>query len=333
MKEAEIRPDILLGRYLSLSEADATRFFSKGAGEIIACVACKSDDTNHALKKGNFSYSHCGECGTLYLNPRPTLLEFEAFYQDSESAKYWAEVFFPAVAEARREKIFRPRVDRLVLLCDEKRISLDRLVDVGAGFGIFLDEWRQKLPGTELLAIEPSTSLSEECRKKGFNVVQSIVENMDSSYEGYADLVTCFEVLEHVHDPMAFLKHLKRLCRPGGYVFISTLCIDGFDLQTLWSKSQQISPPHHINFLSIRGFEELFTRAGFVDISISTPGRLDVDIVRNATLRDPDILRNQPFIKGLLRDESTSAAFQVFLVENCLSSHAWVLAQVPSHST
>lgn len=332
MKEVEIRPDILLGRYLSLSEADATYFFSKGAGEIIACVACTSKNTNHAFKKSDFSYSYCGECGTLYLNPRPTLSEFELFYQDSESAKYWAEVFFPAVAEARREKIIRPRVNQLLLLCGKKRISLDRLIDVGAGFGIFLDEWRQILPSTELLAIEPSTTLSEECRKKGFNVVQSIVENVARSYEGYADLVTCFEVLEHVHDPLIFLKHLKRLCRPGGYVFISTLCIDGFDLQTLWSKSQQISPPHHINFLSIRGFKELFTSAGFIDISISTPGKLDIDIVRNATLRDPDILRSQRFLNSLLRDEGISAAFQAFLVENCLSSHAWVLAQVPRHS-
>ena len=70
------------------------------------------------------------------------------------------------------------------------------------------------------------------------------------------------------------------MTRTGGYLFISTLCIDGFDLQLLWDNSSQISPPHHINFLSIKGFQLLFERAGISDISITTPGELDVEIVK-----------------------------------------------------
>lgn len=99
-----------------------------------------------------------------------------------------------------------------------------------------------------------------------------------------ADLLVCFEVLEHVHNPLAFLKSLIRLVRPGGLVLVTTLCISGFDLQVLWDRSHHIAPPHHINFPSITGIRNLFTRAGAKSIEIPTPCKLDVDIVPNGLL-------------------------------------------------
>ena len=117
------------------------------------------------------------------------------------------------------------------------------------------------------------------------------------------------------------------MVRPGGYLFVSTLCIDGFDLKTLWDKSSQISPPHHINFHSIEGFKLLFTRAGLRDIKIVTPGKLDVDIVRNYMKYNPKMVEKNRFIEELLNDENKSKIFQNFLAENLLSWHTWVMGK------
>jgi SAM-dependent methyltransferase len=326
MKEHEIRPEALLSRYLELSAEDAKNCFGNETRQEIACVACGGTQTKYQFDKNDFAYGLCNDCGTLFQSPRPPLAAFETFYRRSESARYWAEDFFPAVAEVRREKIFRPRVERLAKLCTEKGIDVERLIDVGAGFGILLDEWRKCFPRTQLLAVEPSTSLAGECRSKGFEVFEGLVENV-VGYDNSADLVVCFEVLEHVYDPLSFIRVLKRLVRPGGYVFVSTLCIDGFDLQVLWDKSNQIFPPHHINFFSVEGFERLFQRAGLTDIIVTTPGRLDVDIVRNACKHDPKLLRGQRFLNNLLEDESSAGAFQQFLVSQRKSSHAWVIGR------
>lgn len=213
--------------------------------------------------------------------------------------------------------------------CEKKGVNVRRLIDVGAGFGIFLDEWAKKFPKTKVIAIEPSASLADECRNKKIEVVQSIVEEVKDTYQGIADLVVCFEVLEHVHEPVNFIKKLKSLARPGGLIFVSTLCCDGFDLRMLRENSNQISPPHHINFFSIKGFEYLFKRAGLVDIDISTPGQLDVDIVKNFAKKNSDFFENHKFINNLMKDHRASDAFQDFLVKNRLSSHAWVFGSVP----
>jgi SAM-dependent methyltransferase len=331
MKETDIRPKDLLRKYLELSELDAINYFGGCRRKSIPCVACGGFRVEHDFEKHGFAYGSCQNCGTLYQTPRPAPSAFESFYRDSASSNYWAEVFFPAIAEARREKIFRPRAESIAAICKEQGVAINRLIDVGAGYGIFLDEWRKSAPETRLVAVEPSTRLAEECRSKGFEVEENIVENVGVNYEGFADLVVCFEVLEHVYEPVAFLKSLVRLARPGGIVFVSTLCIDGFDLQTLWEKSNQISPPHHINFISVNGFEKLFERVGLKNVSITTPGKLDVDIVRNATSEFPDLLHSQRFLQHMIHDELISAAFQDFLVSNRLSSHAWVMSRTPDH--
>ncbi len=328
MKEEDIRPEAVLNRYLELSRQDAERFFVHDSRVPVVCVACGSSRSTPQFEKHGFAFTRCTDCGTLYQSPRPPIAAFEAFYRRSESSRYWSDVFFPAVAEIRRDKLFAPRARRLTALCAERGITVGSLIDVGAGFGIFLDEWRRLCPGTEAMAIEPSESLAQACRAKGFDVLQDIVENV-AGHDDSADLVTCFEVLEHVYDPLEFVRVLARLARPGGYVFISTLGIDGFDLQILWEKSSQIFPPHHINFLSVRGFELLFQRAGLINVSVSTPGLLDVDIVRNAVKREPALLGTQRFLRNLLADDDKAAAFQLFLAEQRMSSHVWVIGQKP----
>ncbi len=328
MKEHEIRPKKLLDKYIKLSAKDAEKYFTDTKRLDLPCVACGGDNTKPEFEKSGFAYSLCHGCGTLYQSPRPDISLFESFYRDSESSTYWAEHFYPAVAEVRREKIFRPRVKRLSSYCEERECNVSRLIDVGAGYGIFLDEWRASHPETHAVAIEPSSSLAEECLKKGFEVEENIVENV-TGYKNYADLVTCFEVLEHVYEPLSFINDLMQLVKPGGYVFISTLCIDGFDLQVLWDKSSQISPPHHINFLSVNGFETLFQRAGLENITINTPGQLDVDIIRNAYLSNPELLKEQRFLRSIINSEEKSSIFQKFLSENKMSSHVWVMGQKP----
>jgi len=327
MKEKDIRPANLMLKYAELSAKDAKFFFKGGERSSLLCIGCNSQNTSFQFNKNTFDYVLCDECGSLFQSPRPKIEAFEAFYKDSESSRYWAEVFFPIVSEARREKIFKPRVKRLMSMCDNVNLEVLKLIDVGAGYGVFLDEWRVLNPDTQLLAIEPSFSLAEDCRKKQLKVVESIVEKVDG-YDNYADLVVCFEVLEHVNSPIEFINVLTKLVRPGGYIFISTLCIDGFDLQVLWDKSSQISPPHHINFHSIKGFKSLFERAGYTDILIETPGQLDVDIVLNFIKNSPDLLEDNRFIKSLI-DEDKAEAFQTFLKENNLSSHAWIMAKKP----
>jgi len=93
-----------------------------------------------------------------------------------------------------------------------------------------------------------------------------------------------------------------------------------------------VSPPHHLNFLSVAGLDQLFSRCGLESVEVLTPGRLDVDILRNAWHADPSVLRDHRFLETVIahRDTDVQQAFQEFLAANRLSSHGWVVARKPA---
>lgn len=332
MKEHDIRPAAIMQRYLELSRQDGDHFFAdRTAFETVACPGCAGTTARPSFVKLGFQYVECPACGTLFVSPRPRREALDRFYTDSPSAAYWAEVFFPTSAEARREKIFAPRVERILSLMNARRVPLASVVDVGAGFGIFLDEFRKRRPDITGLAIEPGRQLAAVCRAGGFETLERSIEDA-ADWGGRADLAVCFEVIEHVYSCGEFVTALARVVRPGGWLVVTSLCADGLDIQTLWDRSDSVSPPHHLNFMSVEGFRSLFTRAGLDEIEVLTPGRLDVDILRNAWLADPSLLAGHRFLTTLLarRDAAAQQAFQDFLAANRLSSHGWVVARRPA---
>ncbi len=327
MKESDIRPADLLRGYLELCREDAAAYFGASQREEIPCPACNSARARHAFEKWGFGYVVCDECGSLYQSPRPARESFSRFYEASPSSRYWAETFFPAVAEARRISLFRPKVKEIGQLCHEDGFIPRVVADIGAGWGLLLEEWRRRFPETELIAVEPNPGLAKICRSKNIRVAECFAEEAAGRI-GPADLVIALEVIEHVQDPLDFCRSLKNLIRGGGKMLLTGLTVDGFDVQALWERSKAVSPPHHINFLSIEGFRRLLGRAGFSDIRIFTPGKLDVDIVRNAIAENPDRFSGGRFIRHLMaRDEHVLDAFQQFLRESGLSSHCWIWAE------
>ena len=326
MKESDIRPKELFQKYLELSAADTETYFISSQRNDLPCPACGNESFHPAFEKSGFGYTVCRSCQTLYQNPRPPLEEFSRFYQESPSARYWAKEFFPAVAEIRREKLFKPKVMELARLCQNENFKPAVVADIGAGFGLFLEEWRNLFPDTRTIAIEPNPEMANLCREKKLEVIECFTEQASSLY-GQVDLVVALEVIEHVHDPLLFCNSLNHLLRAGGRLLLTGLSVDGFDIQALWEHAKSISPPHHINFMSIQGFKQLLKRAGFSKVDIFTPGKLDVDIVKNTVEERPDALNDQRFIRNLLKlDEKVLKEFQQFLSKHRLSSHCWVWA-------
>jgi SAM-dependent methyltransferase len=319
MKEYDIRPKKLFNKYLELSETDA-KSFDSSVFENTSCVACNSTSTMPKFDKHKFSYHICGDCGSLFCNPRPTSVMLTAFYRDSISAKFWAEVFIPTVEDARRETIFKKKAKDLSELLEKKGIVVQSICDVGAGSGIFIEELSKLMPEKRYHAIEPGISASSSLAAKGIEVLNESVENSDNWARKF-DFVVSLEVFEHVYDPTTFIKSIYNLLAPKGACLITTLGYDGFDIQILGSKSNSVSPPHHLNFFSVMGFEILFRNAGFSEVEITTPGQLDIDIVGNSDTC-PDFVR-----KIYSRGSIAIQDFQKMLVKHKLSSHVWIYAK------
>lgn len=328
MKESDIRPADLYQEFLRLAAQDALGYFAPQGRAAVPCPACGDSRAEHAFAKNGFDYVSCSGCGSLYVSPRPAAEAFERFYRESPSARYFADVFFPPVMEARRERIFAPRVARIGERCRAAGIVPQVVCDIGGGNGIFLEEWRRANPASRVCTVEPGSRFAEVCRGKGIEVLQTVAENA-GAWAGRADLVTCFEVIEHVPEPARFLEALLRLLRPGGALYLTALCVEGFDIQALWGKANAVCPPLHLHFFSLAGFETALARAGFAAVEISTPGQLDADIVRNYALEHGSAGLGRFERTLLARGEAALADFQAFLQRHRMSSHAAIWARRP----
>ncbi len=328
MKEYEIRPRQLFNRYLQLAQQDIEKFFSDQTHFVeVPCPACNSEKTTLAFTKNQFKYKLCSDCESLFLSPRPSQEMYAHFYQHSDSVRFWSTVFYEQTAEARRLKIYRPRAERIVRWMRQSNIisnNNNRFVDIGCGYGIFLEEIKRVDFFNQIMGIEPVSEMVDICQKRGFQVFEHHVEAIKNGMLN-ADFATAFEVLEHVYDPQAFLAATLRVLSTDGLLMLTTLTVSGFDIQILWEKSNSVYPPHHINLLSVEGIHRLVERSGLRMVDLRTPGELDIDIVRNAQREDPSI-KIPRFINAIINStEDVRARFQDFLKANQLSSHVQII--------
>ena len=327
IKEDEIRPDELFGEFLNLAAKDAYEFFDHSKFVSINCPACNGGRTANEFEKFSFHYAQCLDCGTLYASSRPTAEHLLDYYAHSESQKYWVNTMLALTGDKREQSILRPNLQRIEMFLSERSRKPKTVLDVGASNGTFLCALQENHPDVSLIAIEPGEIAAANCRMRGIKVYEDFVENVAGQDGAQGDLVTCFEVFEHVQDPLKFAQALSDVTAPGGMAVITCLGVDGFDIQLLWDKSLAVMPPFHLNFLSRRGMETLFAKAGFDEVEVLTPGRLDVEIVRKSIERGV-VPENISRFEALLlsQGDDTLAEFQKFLADRKLSSHVWILA-------
>jgi hypothetical protein len=325
MKEEEIRPQRIFDEYLRLAKQDTDAYFGEVERVFGTCPACETGGI-HAFDKYSFTYETCPNCLTLFVNPRPVVEAFSKYYTESPSSKYWASTFYKETADARREKLWKPRAR---LICDIlTKYSSDKntLVDIGGGFGLFAEEIRL-LCGRAPVVIEPGPNLAAACLEKSLSVVQKFLEEVaPGDLPPGPKAFVSFELLEHLHDPATFLRHLKKLMASGDLFIFTTLSGTGLDIQVLWEDSKSVTPPHHLNFLNPQSVRLLLARLDLEILAITTPGKLDIDILSNnhAAIKD----RFWQTIVSTATD-SEKAAWQELIVATDRSSHMMVVCRKP----
>lgn len=325
MKEEEIRPEKIFNKYLQLAESDVQKYFKIENRQAISCPACDSDGVQAFIKHG-FNYQECPSCLTLFVSPRPSKEDFARYYEESDSAKYWASTFYKETAEARREKLWKPKANLIKEIVKQYATDNYRVIDIGGGFGIFAEEY-EKISKSNVTVIEPGCALADECRDKGLEVVQNFLEGVeiDQLVSGSKAFVS-FELFEHLHDPKIFLSHLIGLMESGDLFIFTTLSGTGVDIQALQENSKSVSPPHHINFFNPQSTKYLLEGQGFEVLKVSTPGKLDIDILYN----NKDQIKDKFWRTFVIQsNDQEKEDMQTFIADSGFSSHMLVISRKP----
>ena len=328
LMEGEIRPDQLKQGQQERFAADVRRLLAqKDAFVTVPCPACGSGDARPAFQKHELSYVTCQGCATLYICPRPTPAILREYYASSENYVYWNNYIFPASEDARRAKIFRPRGERLVAICQRYGVRPGTLLEVGAGFGTFCEEVTSLGYFARVIAVEPTPDLAATCRRKGLEVIEKPVEQVWVG-SSTVDAVASFEVIEHLFSPGEFLAACWNMLKDSGVLVLSCPNGQGFDVSMLGTLSDTVDS-EHLNYFNPGSLRCLVEAAGFSVLEVLTPGLLDAELVRKRVLQGTFDLSGRPFLRRVLIEDwdRLGPPFQRFLAENQLSSHMWLVAQ------
>jgi 2-polyprenyl-3-methyl-5-hydroxy-6-metoxy-1,4-benzoquinol methylase len=328
--ESDIRPDHLMQAQAERFQNDVRRLLQHQDEFVqVSCPACGLPDAEKTFEKHGLTYVTCAGCRTMYVNPRPTPAILATYYATSENYAYWNKYIFPASEEARRTKIFRPRAQRIADIARRHGIHDGALLEVGAGFGTFCEEARNLGLFHRVIAVEPTPDLAETCRKKGLEVIQAPIEQIDLSGQ-MIDVIASFEVVEHLFAPKYFLESCASMLAPGGLLIVTCPNVQGFDILVLGKMSSAVDA-EHLNYFHPSSLAHLVSTCGLETVEILTPGNLDAELVRKHLLSGELDGSAHPFLRQVLVDEweQIGGRFQNFLAENMLSSHMWLVARKP----
>jgi SAM-dependent methyltransferase len=328
LSEQELRPYNLLGGQEEAFARDIERLKARRKEFVaVPCPACNSSAFTSAYEKFSFQYVICKDCKTIYMSPRPSVEVMSAYYSNSENYQYWAKYMFPSSEEARREKVHRPWLQRIVDYCNKFGISRSSLLEVGPGFGTFAALAQESRQFEHVIAVEPTPEMAEACRTRGVNVINKRIEDIKDEVDKVG-VAVAFEAIEHIFEPRIFIQQCARLLQTGGLLVLSCPNGQGFDISTLKEVSRTVDA-EHVNLFNPQSLSSMVESCGFETLEISTPGRLDAELVRKAILDGQFDVSDNPFLKRVLIDEWDRLGwkFQEFLAVNGLSSHMWLAAQ------
>ena len=206
----------------------------------------------------------CNECGLAFLANPPGSAAVAALYIDD--AAYHGKLLDPA----------EPEFARMAATARQHLASLRRsiaapggmkLLDIGCSTGLFLSEARAAGFAAQGAEISPTTAAFA---RDHFGLEVHTGDWRDAGYtDGSFDVITLFDVIEHLPNPLAELSAIRRLLKPGGLLLQSTPDIDGlfprlsYRLATLLDYWPHPEPPHHLFQFSRRTLGALTEKAGF----------------------------------------------------------------------
>jgi len=330
LTENEIRPvQFDEGKNAALQEDLAWLRQRKDTFISVPCTACLSNRNAPAFEKFGFRFVKCLDCRTIYMSPRAPAAVLGEFYGRSVLYEYWNSYIFPVSREARKAKLFRPRVARIQQLCDRLHVPRKVLVEVGAAHGMFCEEALAAKAFDRVVAVEPGQALAGTCRSLSIETINLPVEQLQG-LSSAANVVVSFETIEHLFSPRDFLTKCHDILAPGGLLVLSCPNYEGFDIQVLGVTSESLDA-EHINLFNPDAMDTMLKACGFEPLECSTPGELDAELVRTQVMDGRLDISAQPFLKTLLveRWDALRRPFQAFLKDNRLSSHMWTVARRP----
>ena len=230
--------------------------------EYPACPLCQSDRRRFPFRlPAPYGVARCTTCGGYYLYPRLIESAMQSIYRESS---YYAggESGYGNTSYRAQESALRATFKRFLQNLAKRRLTGGDLLEVGCGYGYLLDLARpffSNRTGTDF-----SAEAAAIARATDAEVFVGGVEQLPPGAK--FDCVLATQVIEHIYDPLPFVKQLVSHAKPGGHIVLATPDIGGALRKVLGSRWPSFKSPEHVIYYDFNTLGLLLRQAGLRDV-------------------------------------------------------------------
>lgn len=233
----------------------------------MTCPACGSSEISPSAKRvyddrygypGTFSLLRCTKCDHRFLDTKFSAEQIRDLY-----SRYYPRSTF-------KVEEHRPHQERsgFSAWLDGARSRAYcwvpknvRILDIGCGFGETLGYHQAR--GCEAYGVEADENILRVAERFGYKVRAGLFDPTDWE-QSFFDYVTMDQVIEHVQDPVATLRGIAQVLKPGGSAILGTPNAGGWGATLFGQRWINWHAPYHQQFFSIRSMRTASERAGLV---------------------------------------------------------------------
>lgn len=229
------------------------------------CLLCESNISKTIYRKGKWLYRQCTDCGLVSIHPKPSqrgvLNNYETYLPtDIHEIKKWEKMMGPVIETSVK------------IITSRTNIENGKLLDIGCGFGFFLNAMKQRQ--WDVAGIEISKGGRKYARDYYNIEIYSKPLEALSLPDNHFDAITLFYVIEHIADPLTVLKEVNQILKPGGLILIRWPHTTPI-VKLIGPFSRYLDlyhTPYHLYDFSKQTIERVLTLSGFSNIETMVGG-------------------------------------------------------------
>ena len=223
--------------------------------ELSKCIICNNEHLKVMPAYSLAFLVKCQDCGIVFGKKPPSTEELTAHYTNYPRYQSLSPI---------TEKRYNELLDRF-----ESLRKNNNIIDLGCSNGLFLECAKKR--GWNVYGTEYAQESIDYCAKKNITVFKS--DNLPPEFfKLQFDIVTSFEVIEHINNPNAEMGFIKKILRSGGAFYVTTPNFNSISRLLLKEKWNVIEYPEHLTYYTAKTINNLMKKYGFKKEFLVTTG-------------------------------------------------------------
>lgn len=261
------------------------------------CILCNNNRFTKLFTKNRWDIVRCDACDFVFVDPLPSESQIEEFYnKHSEPLEQRiAEYLKHYRSRARRNK-------RKIKLLEKIQKQKGRILDIGCGLGLFVKSASEM--DWEAYGVDIDKDMIEYGKRTFDAHLICAPLNKAGFPDEYFDAITMLNLLDHIREPLIFLKEVERILKPHGVIYLNVHDVEGWKAKRYRENWGAYCPLGHLYYYSHKTLQALLDKVGLRFYMV--PG-----VNLKEGIKMLIVKRDDPRKKGCIRDKFEKFIFNI----------------------